>query len=103
LLQFIDSDRHTTSINPLEYYDTLARDLGVKPTLGKILKRAFTYSPLRALSILNFYYNGMLTSAPYRLFGQGSKPQIAEATILRMARKGKTLSKEEQTVLAADR
>jgi dimethylaniline monooxygenase (N-oxide forming) len=41
----------------------------------------------------------MCTSAQYRLFGDGSKPEIATATILRLARGGKQLSEEEKIAL----
>jgi len=41
----------------------------------------------------------MCSSAQYRLFGDGSKPEIATATILRLARDGKRLSEEEKTAL----
>jgi hypothetical protein len=38
----------------------------------------------------------MCSSARYRLFGNGSKPQLAKATIFRLARGGKDLSEEEK-------
>ena len=60
-------------------------------------------NPRDGLSIINYYYNGMITSAPYRLFGHGSKSDIAEATMLRMARHGDKLSEEEKVILTADR
>lgn len=41
----------------------------------------------------------MCSSAQYRLFGDGSKPEIATATILRLARGGKQLSEEEKIAL----
>jgi dimethylaniline monooxygenase (N-oxide forming) len=41
----------------------------------------------------------MCSSAQYRLFGDGSKPEIATATILRLASGEKQLSEEEKIAL----
>lgn len=56
-------------------------------------------NPIRAISILHAVYFGMCSSAQYRLFGDGSKPEIATATILRLVRGGKALSEEERVAL----
>lgn len=93
----------------LEYMELLASDIGVIPSLRKLtrkyLSRKYWWSrdPTRGALIVNYYYQGMITAAPYRLFGHGSKPDLAEATILRMARDGKALSEEEVILLSADR
>ncbi|KAH8689106.1 putative dimethylaniline monooxygenase [Talaromyces proteolyticus] len=98
---FINSSRHLAAIPMLEYMDTLASDMGINPTLHKLLGKVFSPSPLSGLSMLRHYYNGLITSAPYRLFGHGRKPDIAEATMLRLSRGGKELSREEKNLLAA--
>jgi dimethylaniline monooxygenase (N-oxide forming) len=86
----------------LPFCNSLATDLGIVPTFGRLLYRVFTSSPFTAFSILKYFYFGMITSAPYRLFGHGAKPEIATATILRMAKEEKSLSKAEKDALAAD-
>jgi dimethylaniline monooxygenase (N-oxide forming) len=97
--QWIQSDRHTVSAHFLPYCDSLANDLGAAPTFGRLLSRIFSSNPIRAMSILHAVYFGMCSSAQYRLFGDGSKPEIATATILRLARGGKQLSEEEKIAL----
>ncbi|RLL95883.1 hypothetical protein CFD26_103822 [Aspergillus turcosus] len=97
--QWIQSDRHTVSAHFLPYCDLLANDLGAAPTFGRLLSRIFTSNPIRAIAILHAVYFGMCSSAQYRLFGDGSKPALATATILRLARGGKQLSEEEKSAL----
>jgi dimethylaniline monooxygenase (N-oxide forming) len=88
----------------LGYQEALAADLGVKPNFRKLVQKyVLSRKPAEGLSIVNFYYNGMITSAPYRLFGHGNKPELAEATILRMARHDDKLSETEEVFLTADR
>lgn len=88
----------------LGYQETLAADLGVKPNFRKLFQKyVLSRNPADGLSIVNYYYNGMITSAPYRLFGHGKKPELAEATILRMARHDDKLSETEEILLTADR
>jgi dimethylaniline monooxygenase (N-oxide forming) len=83
----------------LPYCDELANDLDAAPTFGRLLSRIFTSNPIRGISILTAVYFGICSSAQYRLFGDGSEPEIATATIRRLARGGKELSKEEKIAL----
>ncbi|KAF3399085.1 Dimethylaniline monooxygenase [N-oxide-forming] 2 [Talaromyces pinophilus] len=101
---FVNSRRHTIVVPTLGYQEALAADLGVKPNFRKLVQKyVLSRKPAEGLSIVNFYYNGMITSAPYRLFGHGNKPELAEATILRMARHDDKLSETEEVFLTADR
>ncbi|KAJ9196265.1 hypothetical protein DTO164E3_6321 [Paecilomyces variotii] len=99
--QWVKSDRHAVSVHFLPYCDSLADDLGVAPTFGRLFSRIFTSNPFRALSILNGVYFGIFSSAQYRLFGTGSNPEIAAATFLRLFRGGKELSEDENIALRA--
>ncbi|KAJ9308477.1 hypothetical protein DTO217A2_1970 [Paecilomyces variotii] len=99
--QWVKSDRHAVSVHFLPYCDSLADDLGVAPNFGRLFSRIFTSNPFRALSILNGVYFGIFSSAQYRLFGAGSNPKIAAATILRLSRGGKELSEDENIALRA--
>lgn len=101
VIQWVKSDRHAVSVHFLPYCDSLADDLGVAPTFGRLFSRIFTSNPFRALSILNGVYFGIFSSAQYRLFGTGSNPEIAAATILRLFRGGKELSEDENIALRA--
>lgn len=88
----------------LKYQETLARDIDVKPNFHKLVRKyILNRNPRDGLAIVNYYYRGMITSAPYRLFGQGNKAELAEATILRMARRDEKLSETEEILLTADR
>jgi dimethylaniline monooxygenase (N-oxide forming) len=80
----------------------LAQDLGVLPTFGRLVSRIFTSNVFRAISIFNAVYFGITSSAQYRLFGHDSKPGLASATLLRLAKGGMELSDEEEAALQAD-
>ncbi|KAL1967172.1 hypothetical protein VTN77DRAFT_3463 [Rasamsonia byssochlamydoides] len=100
--RWVRSDRHALSADMLPYCDSLARDLGVEPTFCRLVSRIFSSNPRSAMSVLHYVYFGMVTGAQYRLFGHGSKPELAAATILRLARKEGKLSEAEQAALRAD-
>lgn len=86
----------------LPYCDSLAKDLGAVPTFGRLLSRMFTSNPFLAISVLLAVYFGIAASAQYRLFGHDSKPDLAVATLRRIAKGGKELSDEEKAAVKAD-
>lgn len=51
--------------------------------------------------MLNAVYMHMASASQYRLFGSESCPDLATATILRIAKRGKTLSEIEEVWLQA--
>jgi dimethylaniline monooxygenase (N-oxide forming) len=83
----------------LRYADRLTRPLHANPTFGRLLKNVFTSNPIRAFSLLNAVYMVMSSAGQFRLFGSGSSPNIAIASILRIAKGGKELSKDEKEAL----
>lgn len=52
---------------------------------------------------MNAVYMSMAATAQYRLFGKDSNSDLASATILRVAKRGKQLSKDEQNYLQSAR
>jgi hypothetical protein len=62
----------------------------------------FTSNPFLAISVLLAVYFGIAASAQYRLFGHDSKPDLAVATLRRIAKGGKELSDEEKAAVKAD-
>ncbi|PGH14622.1 hypothetical protein AJ79_02957 [Helicocarpus griseus UAMH5409] len=96
------SDRHTTTVHFLRYCDSLLADLGANPTFARLVSRLFALNPFRALSVLKAVYFGMNSSAQYRLFGHGRKPELAAATLLRLAKGGKEISAKEKQLMVMD-
>jgi dimethylaniline monooxygenase (N-oxide forming) len=101
ITQWVKSDRHTVSDHFLPYCDELANDIGVAPTFGRLFCQIFTSNPLRAISLLNAVYFGVVSSAQYRLFGHGREPYLAAATILRLSKSRQELSEDEKRSLRA--
>lgn len=95
---FIKSDRHIHAVHGINYIDDLLNPLGAAPTVLELLKRAKN-GPLRATKVFSAVYFGVPCSAQWRLTGHGSEEKLAEATVLRIARGEKGLSKEEREIL----
>ncbi|WEW56715.1 flavin-containing monooxygenase [Emydomyces testavorans] len=95
----VNSDRHTVTVRYLPYCDTLLNDLGATPTFAQLFCKMLTSNPLTAAKILKAVYLGINSSAQYRLFGHGSKPELATAMLLRLADGAGALSEEERDIL----
>ncbi|KAL1893953.1 hypothetical protein Sste5346_006094 [Sporothrix stenoceras] len=101
---FIHSDRHNATHHMIPYVDELLAPLGAAPTFPKLLGQIFSSGhPLRAISVLNAVWFGIPSSAAWRLVGQGAKPDLAAATVLRTAGEKKVLSKNEVAQLAKEK
>jgi dimethylaniline monooxygenase (N-oxide forming) len=83
----------------LRYANRLAKPLHANPSFGRLLWKVFDSNPIRAFSLLNAVYMAVPSPGQFRLFGSGSCPDVAEASILRIAKGGKELSKEEKKAL----
>lgn len=92
--QFVHSDRHVNNILMLPYCDELARDLGVFPSLLRLLGRVIQ-SPISGWAVLFACFLCAPVASQYRLFGHGSCLPLAEQSIKRAARSGSTLSTGE--------
>ncbi|EEP79631.1 conserved hypothetical protein [Uncinocarpus reesii 1704] len=92
----VNSDRHTVTIRYLPYCDDLLRDIGATPTFRRLFLNLFSSNPFRAARLLRTVYFGINSPAQYRLFGHGSKPNLASATLLRLADEDEGLSEEER-------
>lgn len=98
--RFVHSARHTISIDSnVGYMDELSKPLHANPSFGRLLKQIFTSNPLRAFSILSSVYLDVSSSSQFRLFGEGACPDLAAASILRIAAGKKELSKAEKNGL----
>lgn len=101
---FVHSDRHNATHHMIPYVDKLLAPLGAAPTFPKLLGQIFSSGhPLRAISVLNAVWFAIPSSAAWRLVGQGAKPDLAAATVLRTAGEKKTLSKNEVAQLAKEK
>lgn len=96
---FIKSDRHILTIHSVEYIDDILRPLGAVPTARKLLGKAISGRPVKALKVFCAVYFGVPSSGQWRLVGQGSNEKLAEEMVLRIAGAGKELSKGEWEVL----
>ncbi|EEH36264.1 dimethylaniline monooxygenase [Paracoccidioides lutzii Pb01] len=96
------SDRHTVTVRFLPYCDSLLADLDANPTFARLARGLFTWHPLRAFSVLKAVYFGKRTPAQFRLFGHGRKPEIATATLLRLAGDNKEIDAVEKELVILD-
>ncbi|KMU90728.1 dimethylaniline monooxygenase 2 [Coccidioides immitis H538.4] len=97
--EMVNSDRHTVTIRYLPYCDDLLRDIGANPTFCRLFSKVFTSNPVTAVKLLKAVYVGINSPAQYRLFGHGSKPMLASATLLRLADEAPGLSEKERHIL----
>jgi dimethylaniline monooxygenase (N-oxide forming) len=98
--EFVQSERHATTVDFLPYIDDILTPLGANPTFGKLLGLVFTSgSPFKALSLLNAVYMLIPSPAQYRLFGHKSDTKLATATILRMTSDKSELDRVEKEIL----
>lgn len=81
------------------YCDELASDLGVLPSLPKLLGQVLR-APLTGLRVLIAYYTRAPLASHYRLFGHGNCSHLAEESIMRAAANGSSLSDGEQLELS---
>ncbi|KAL0942994.1 dimethylaniline monooxygenase [Colletotrichum truncatum] len=97
---FINSARHIISVELNSYVDGLLAPLGAVPSAWKLLGRVFTTGkPLRALKVYLAVFFEIQVSAQWRLFGAGSKTELAEETLLRVAAGKEALSDGEKAWL----
>ncbi|EDN04829.1 predicted protein [Histoplasma mississippiense (nom. inval.)] len=95
------SDRHTINVHFLPYCDSLLADLDANPTFARLLHRLVTSNPFRAFAVLKAVYFGINSPAQYRLFGHGRKPELAAATLTRLAA-GTGISEKEKALMDDD-
>ncbi|GKT44784.1 dimethylaniline monooxygenase [N-oxide-forming] 5 [Colletotrichum spaethianum] len=97
---FINSERHSLTVEFVKYIDDLLEPLGAAPSFGKLFGRVFTSgSPLRALKVLSAVFFGYLSPAQWRLFGEGSATELAEETLLRTNADADKLSAGEKALI----
>ncbi|QSS59442.1 flavin-containing monooxygenase [Histoplasma capsulatum] len=99
--QMVVSDRHTINVHFLPYCDSLLADLDANPTFARLLHRLVTSNPFRAFAVLKAVYFGINSPAQYRLFGHGRKPELAAATLTRLAA-GTGISEKEKALMDDD-
>jgi len=95
----VQQQRHTIYVDAIEYIDRLASPLGANPTFGKLLKKIVTGNPLKGLGMLNSVYMDITSSGQWRLFGDGARVGLAEASIRRIGSGGKEMSSAEKVEL----
>ena len=98
---YIRSQRHAFTSQYIPYIDGLLEPLGAVPTFGKMLSSVFTGNPIRGLKMLSAVWFGVPSSAQWRLFGHGAKPDLGQETVLRIAEGKAELSKKEVQLLSA--
>ena len=99
--KFVNSDRHLHTVHSVEYIDSVLEPLGAAPTVRKLLRRARKDKGkrFRGIRVLKAVYFGRLSGGQWRLIGEGRNERLAEATLLRISRRGEELSKEEREIL----
>lgn len=98
--KFIQSDRHLQTVHAVEYIDDVLAPLDAAPTVRKMLVRARRGKWLRAAKVFWAVYFGVPSSGQWRLVGDGNNEKLAEASVLRIARGKKELSRGEREALA---
>lgn len=90
--RYVSSPRHTIQVDYLPYTDVLARDLGNDIQLWKFIK---TFGFWQGIKTINAVYFGMPSAAQYRLFGRGSKSELARLCMQRVY-KGQNVEMSDQ-------
>lgn len=98
-IQMVNSERHAITIRYLRYCDDILEDLRATPKFKLLLRKVISRKPSTGLRLMKSVYFGISSPAQYRLFGDGGKPELATATLLRLGRKGRELSEEEKALL----
>jgi len=83
---FVKSPRHTLEVEFFPYMDMLARDLDVQVTFGRFLS---TFGIWQGVKTARSAYFGPPSAVQYRLFGKGSKAELAKLVVRRLGVKGK--------------
>lgn len=82
---YVKSPRHTLEVEFFPYLDMLARDLGAQVTFGRFLS---TFGIWKGAKTAQSAYFGPPSAVQYRLFGEGSKAELARLVVQRLAKKG---------------
>lgn len=96
----VPSERHNMYVLYLEYIDALLKPLGAAPSMSKLLKLLLTSGhPVSSLRTMSAVYLKVAASGQWRLFGNGSKPDWAMETTLRVTGHKKEMTEKEQVLL----
>ncbi|TDZ39067.1 Dimethylaniline monooxygenase [N-oxide-forming] 5 [Colletotrichum spinosum] len=97
---YVNSQRHAVSADYCRYIDALMGPLGAVPSGWTLFGRIFTSgSPLRAWRLYSAVFFEIQTAAQWRLLGDGSRRELAEETLLRVAAGGEVLTDVERASL----
>lgn len=95
----VNSERHTISVRYLRYCDDILEDLRATPRFRLLLRKVVLKQPSIGFRLIKAVYFGVNSPAQYRLFGDGGKPELATATLLRLNKKSRELSDTEKELL----
>lgn len=80
-LRYVNSSRHTIQVDYLDYSDALGRDLGNCIHPWKFIT---TFGLWQGIKTMRAVYFGAPTPSQYRLFGKGSKSELARLAVQRV-------------------
>jgi len=94
---YVKSPRHTLEVEFFPYMDVLARDLDVHLTFGRFFSM---FGIWQGVKTARSAYFGPPSAAQYRLFGKGSKAELARLVVQRLGgKKGDDMSPEEEAAV----
>ncbi|KAF6816643.1 dimethylaniline monooxygenase [Colletotrichum sojae] len=97
---FVNSERHTMTVEYNPYIDGLLAPLGAVPSGWRLLWRVFSSGrPARAFSVYKAVFFEIQIGAQWRLDGEGACRELAEETLIRMASGADRLSDAEKALL----
>lgn len=79
--RYVNSARHTIQVDYLEYNDILGRDIG---NLIRPWKFISTFGLWEGIKTMKAVYFGSPSPSQYRLFGKGSKSELAKLAVQRI-------------------
>lgn len=79
--RYVTSSRHTIQVDYLDYSDTLGRDIGNDIRPWKFIR---TFGLWEGIKTMRAVYFGTPTPSQYRLFGNGSKSELARLAVQRV-------------------
>ncbi|KAF9880603.1 hypothetical protein CkaCkLH20_01645 [Colletotrichum karsti] len=97
---FVNSERHTMTVDYNPYIDGLLAPLGAVPSGWKLLGKVVTSGkPVRAFKVYSSVFFEIQSPAQWRLAGVGSSTELAEETLLRVGAGAERLSEGERARL----